>query len=255
VDQPHIDAKVEAVLCVGGPIKYVLLEDTGITVQWLKEHVVPGITAYYDQYNTISDVLALPLLWACHDESAKTNVPENLRNRICSQYEQIRLLEVNLNPVKRVQLSVYRVQEQLCIDNAFLIDNNNGNSNGENENNNQTQHPQQQQQAAQTNVMNGLMIQLQQTRQQLEAGIALFNQTTRALQMHTDSQFSLVNRNISRVAIQPARMATPQQIRQATNINNVELAIEVVQKTARLSKGPKNLYELWLEWEVGIAGL
>jgi hypothetical protein len=156
-----------------------------------------------------------------------------------------------LNPVKRVQLSVYRVQAQLRFDNAFLSNNNNGNSNGKNSN--QTHHPQQEE--AQMNVMDGLMIQLQQTRQQLKAGIALFNQTTRALQMHTDSQFSLVNQNISRVAIQPTRMATPQQIRQATNINNVELAIEVVQNISQLSKGPKNLYELWLEWEIGFAGL
>jgi hypothetical protein len=80
---------------------------------------------------------------------------------------------------------------------------------------------------------------LQQTRQQLESGIALFNQTARALQLHTDSQFSIVNRNISRVAIQPSRMATPRQIEQATNINNVELAQEREVRLAQLSKGPK----------------
>jgi hypothetical protein len=67
VDQPHIDAKVEAVLRVGGPFKYEVAENLGVVVPWLKGHVVPGISAFYDQYNTISDVLAVPLFWACLD--------------------------------------------------------------------------------------------------------------------------------------------------------------------------------------------
>jgi hypothetical protein len=252
VDQPHIDAKVEAVLCVGGPIKYVLQDDSGVTVQWLKQHVVPGITAFYDQHNTISEVLALPLLWACFDAETKTTIPEDLCNRICFQYEQIRLLEESVNPVKRVQLSVYRVQELLCIDTAFLSSSTNNNTDIENNANNQTQQTQQHRPADEQ--MNGLMIQMQQTRQQLEAGLAMVNQTARAMRLHTDSQFSIVNRNISRVAIQPTRMATPRQIEQAANINNVELAQVAEQRLAQLSKGPKNLFEFWMEWEVGIGG-
>jgi hypothetical protein len=67
--------------------------------------------------------------------------------------------------------------------------------------------------------MNGLMIQLQQTRQQLEAGIAMVKQTARSMMLQRIAAFEIVSRNISRVAIQPHRMATPQQIEQATTIN------------------------------------
>jgi hypothetical protein len=164
VDQLHIDAKDEPVLCVCGPIKFMLLDESAVTVLWLKEHVVPGLTAFYDRYNTISDVLVLPLLWTCLDAGIKKKFPTNSCNRICYQYRQIRVLEPNVNPVKRLQLSVYRVQEQLCIYNA-TSSNNDGNNNN---NNNQTlQQPDAQ--------INSLMIQLQQTRQLFELGLVMLN--------------------------------------------------------------------------------
>jgi hypothetical protein len=61
---------------------------------------------------------------------AQKNVPVNLCNRIFSQYKQIWLLEENLNHVKRIQHSIYGVQEQLFIDIEFFSNNNNGNSTG-----------------------------------------------------------------------------------------------------------------------------
>jgi hypothetical protein len=64
VDQLHIDAKVEAVLCMRGPKKYELVDNSGVTVPWLLEHFVLEIRSFYDQYNTISEVLAMPLLLA-----------------------------------------------------------------------------------------------------------------------------------------------------------------------------------------------
>jgi hypothetical protein len=38
IEQPYIDAKVAAVLCLGGPVAYVLKEGTGVGssyVEWL----------------------------------------------------------------------------------------------------------------------------------------------------------------------------------------------------------------------------
>jgi hypothetical protein len=63
VDQSHIDEKYDAVLCVSGRIKYVLLEDTGFMLLWLKEYMELGVMASYERYITICDVLALALLW------------------------------------------------------------------------------------------------------------------------------------------------------------------------------------------------
>jgi hypothetical protein len=77
--------------------------------------VVTGISKFFDQYNTIGAVLALPLLWTCLDPETGKVFPENNRIRICSQYENIRILEEGMNPVKRIPLSVYRVEEQLLL--------------------------------------------------------------------------------------------------------------------------------------------
>ena len=61
VEQPHIDTKVEGVLCVGGPIRYKLVPDSGVTPEWLKLHVVPSIASVYD-IDSLLMVFALPLL-------------------------------------------------------------------------------------------------------------------------------------------------------------------------------------------------
>jgi hypothetical protein len=67
VKQLPTDGKVASVLCVGQPVKYKLKTNTGITRDWLLTYVVPGISQQYedDDANRITDVLTLPLLYAC----------------------------------------------------------------------------------------------------------------------------------------------------------------------------------------------
>lgn len=62
LEQQFLDAKVAAALCVGGAIKYRLVEGSGVTPEWLREHVVPGISDYFGD-DSLVFVLALPLLW------------------------------------------------------------------------------------------------------------------------------------------------------------------------------------------------
>lgn len=62
VDQMFLDAKVAAALCVGGAIKYCLVDNSDVTTPWLNENVVPGLCNYFGEDNKIVDVLALPLL-------------------------------------------------------------------------------------------------------------------------------------------------------------------------------------------------
>jgi hypothetical protein len=65
VKQLPTDGKVASVLCVGQPVKYKLKANTGITLDWLLTHVVPGISQQYedDDANRIADGLSLPLLY------------------------------------------------------------------------------------------------------------------------------------------------------------------------------------------------
>jgi hypothetical protein len=113
VDQPQIDAKVEAVLCVGGPIQYALVDNSGISPEWLKINVVPGLTEKFGPLNTIAMVLALPVLWACLDPEESRRVSDALCTRIKVAYGLIRILPPETNPVKRVLLAVYQIGEQL----------------------------------------------------------------------------------------------------------------------------------------------
>jgi len=42
IELPYPDAKIAALLCVGGPIKYQLRENSGITNEWiLNSYVIP----------------------------------------------------------------------------------------------------------------------------------------------------------------------------------------------------------------------
>jgi hypothetical protein len=50
-------------------------------------------------------------------------------------------------------------------------------------------------------------------------------------------------------------MATLQQLQHTNNNYILELVQELPQKQASLSKGLKTLYELWIEWKTGIAGM
>ena len=115
VEQPLADARVQSALCVGGPMRYKLVPDSGITTQWIKIHVIPGITDYYED-DALGMVLALPLLWASLDENESRRVPHLIAERIQHQYSLIRVLEAAINPVQRILLTVYQIQEQLCID-------------------------------------------------------------------------------------------------------------------------------------------
>ena len=47
VSLPYQDAKVAAVLCVGGPIKYELRVGSGLHDDWILQNVVPRTSQLY----------------------------------------------------------------------------------------------------------------------------------------------------------------------------------------------------------------
>jgi hypothetical protein len=111
LSQPYVDAKVACALCVGGPIKYVLKPDSGITEEWLLQNVTRAIHQFYGATNPVAKVLALPLLWACllspsNDDQTfhLVPVPDRVRESIVAAYEEIRQLPQGINPVAKVCL-------------------------------------------------------------------------------------------------------------------------------------------------------
>lgn len=248
--QPYIDAKVQAAICVGGPIKYVLRQGTGISVEWLLQNVVPGITLKYNNNkNGISEVLALALLWAVQEgESIDVPIPPELRKKIKNAYETLRAkgictLDNKINPVERINLCVYRVGSNLHIDEyqgggSAMV---NGNAAARAASNNND------------SKINGLMIQMQQTRKQLESAISVMNGNHNSLSTQFDERFSVLNRTVNRILVRPDRVANPTQRNEQLAIQ--EMVEAVVQlKPAELSKLPKNLHDLWNEYQFGTGG-
>jgi hypothetical protein len=119
INLPYPDAKVAAILCIGGPCKYVLRNGSGISDQWLSENVVPCMLDRIQR--NVSLVLALPLLWACFDPRMESFVPQGLRARIRDAYDRIRVLNDDVNPVKRVLCIVTGYENLVQIDEIVEI--------------------------------------------------------------------------------------------------------------------------------------
>jgi hypothetical protein len=68
IEQLTTDAKLAGVLAAGGRIRYNLKDDSHVGLQFLKSTVAPKTHEHFgaDPSNLISDVMTMPLLWACH---------------------------------------------------------------------------------------------------------------------------------------------------------------------------------------------
>lgn len=124
VTLPFPDAKVAAVLCIGGPCKYTLKKGSGVTEDWLCQHVVPNILQSKRFHRQVAVVLALPILWACFDEEMEAYMLPALRNRIRAVYNCIQQLGPHVNPVRKVLLVVIGAEWEVNIDELAADDDN-----------------------------------------------------------------------------------------------------------------------------------
>ena len=243
---PFQDAKVAAALCVGGPVKYVLQEGSGVTNDWLAQYVVPHILMKYPREpNSVGMTLALPLLWACMAPEMNDNVPENLKQRVRTAYAAIQQLDEGVNPVKKVPLIVYRIEDDLKIEEASDV------PMDENAQQGQARPPQRIEEnlrvlSTEVNSLRGLFNQFRDS-QQTDMSV---------LRADILQQYGILNRNIRRVAIAPAR-----RINRDNQQNQEDGAEEepanaggIEPFVSTLSRTPRTLYELWAEYEFGIGG-
>jgi hypothetical protein len=113
IELPFPDAKVAGKLCIGGPCKYVIKEGSGVTDNFLLQHVVPNICTRLPA--DVAKVLAKPLLWMLFS-SQKTYLPQAMRDRVSSAYNNIRLLPAAENPVKKILLVVTGNEGEVYLD-------------------------------------------------------------------------------------------------------------------------------------------
>lgn len=279
VNLPYPDAKVAGILCVGGPCAYVLREGCGISDEWLATHVVPSLALRSRISPKVSLVLAKPVLWACFDPRLESFVHEGIRMRVRQEYQRIRVLEADVNPVERVSLIITGYESEVHIDEIVgledLIDA--ASQDGEQQGTNDTGASGATRRASNNNARSVLSSSVEHFRalysqsmamrrelQQLRSNIEEFRDSNR-------EYMSRMNTNISRIAIQPGRAlgfrgavaAVAAGGATAAGVNNnggentavlVPPAAQHLPFAAVLTRTPRDLHILWMEYEFGIGG-
>jgi hypothetical protein len=251
---PYPDAKVCGMLCMKGPIKYSLRQNSGISLIWLKENVVPNILHCAGIKETVALRLALPLLWAALEDEVNI-LPDFLRERIFNAYaalrnnEEIHLLD-HSNPVKRTPLAITGFEGELFITEIYSEDSNIA--------------AEAEQPRPAIGMANG-SVSYDQFR-------ALYSKLDSILQRMDEAQeqsshynglfqnlIERMSRNITRLAAQPTiirqRQVDPVIENQMLEVlERQEPPGQERSQLATLSRAPKTLNVLWDEWEVGIGG-
>jgi hypothetical protein len=269
IEVPYADAKVAAVLCVGGAVKYALVEDSGVDDEWLAQNVVPNILRRYPRESSrVALTLALPLLWACMEPPTSVCVPLELRQRIQAAYAGLQQPNEIRNPVAKVPIVVYPVQGQLAIDEivqdqGINVDEQPG----------MTVTPLQGTplQGTPLQVNNPLVV-LQTMASQLHAFRSDVRGSLTQLERNVENRFQavsqeirIVNRNVRRIASNPlqslSRVAqaveqgSPGRAPMGDPIANTDGPSQnQAPASATLSPHPRSLHVLWQEYLEGIDG-
>ena len=264
---PYPDAKVAASICVGGPIKYELVGNCGLDDDWIRQNVTPNIFKLHHCKKT-AVVFGKAILWACYDLTQKDHVPVALRERVAAQYESIRLLEPNTNPVKKITLVVAGHEGQLFIDELNDPDEP-ASSDGSVPSTPANVSDVNRKRVRRTGEMQAIFSQLSAIRRQNDVLQSELSLTRNSLL----SKLKIVSTNMNRIALIPAQVATtlnnlnhfnltdphslsPQSslnpITTGATIHPINRSVRIKEPSAKLARNLKSLYVLWHEYEFGI---
>jgi hypothetical protein len=99
------DVKVTEVLCVGGAIKYTLRRGSGISEQWILDHVSVNIQRHTPRQ--VAVVLGTALLWAIYDDELGTIINAEFSASVKSAARQLNSnLPAYMNPVRKIPIMV-----------------------------------------------------------------------------------------------------------------------------------------------------
>jgi hypothetical protein len=280
----YTDAYVASLLCEGGPIKYMLREDTQqVTGIWLYQAVVPGLLQRFARDHRFLMVMALAKLWAVFDDAACEELPVAEVGRIRHAYTQT-FGAIDGNPVVKVRQRVLNVDGRLEIvvaGNTSMVDDGEGEEQRE---------PRQQHQQQDGTMNNGNMMALSQHQhQELLQRLDMLQAEQQAQRAWMQQMFDRVITNqrryggtvhssFARGNRQEQQRRTLQQQRAAadaaaeatdgaTNAGERPARAEAtgdvapprpraarpaVSREAKLVGRPRCLYELWQEYQFGI---
>ena len=116
-----MNAKAATYLCTGGPVAYLVREESGVTVDRLWDYVVPNMVGY-GLPDKVCVVLGRALLWKVAeqylDAEAGHLIPRSIHDRVWSAFRDLgdrNRLPVNVNPVKRVNIGVSGIDAELHV--------------------------------------------------------------------------------------------------------------------------------------------
>ena len=258
---PYPDAKVAALLCVGGPCSYRIKEGSAVTDNWILEYVVPRIAASYGQ--TLAKVLGKALLWAIFSEKSGW-VAGTIVNRVKGAYNNLAGEGAGEeNPIEKRLLVVTGDDATLYI--SEVVSSNTQQNQQQQQQQQEAGQPQQQQQIAghlegQTNrqLLHTLLSQIGQ----LQTSVSRITEAREEDRVMISAQFRTINVNLRRIASQPIRAVhRAQQNNNGSNNNGGAASASAAAGgvanplvSADLSPTPRTLYVLWQEYQVGIGG-
>lgn len=238
IERAFPDAQVAARLCgPHGAVRYSLMENTWVSPSILSTVIAPNCSRLLGA--DIGQVLALPLMYAALQQVSKldgsfTLLPNELRQRILSDIRRCSSLGDNTDIPQLIdvisitpsgyngQLKVVDVVASGGDDNASF--------------------------AATHDLFHSIVSEVSLLRSRLEeiqsqnaAGMA-------QLESILVAKMDMINSSVRRIAIQPV-------VRAASNIVDINVPVARPAQVACLSKRPKDLYDLWKEYEFGLAGL
>ena len=244
---PYVDGKVAASLCRGGPIAYLPKDGSGVTDEWIRDHVARNMIAGGIPPQ-VCTVLGRAMLWKVFEASASEDtgahcIPPELGERVLSAYRDLGercTLESEVNPISKLPLGVTGVDAQLIVDVITCnIDRSGGSSGGPSGGDWRAAAGLERQE------VRLLSSQVQHLRREFSDMREEMNRGSRA----NRASFGRLSRSINRIAASPAM-----RLVRAPEEDPPESPAAAPVLVPVLSSRPKLIHDLWQEYMFGGAG-
>jgi hypothetical protein len=241
VELPYPDAKVAEKLCGGGPCFYLCdpTLDMAMMNSFVLNHVVPNIKKRLPESACL--VLGKALLWLICSPVVDQYVPEDLKQKVLSEWEHVRGDDVDaeLNPIKQMAVVVSGDHGAVYIDMIGNLEEENAGGGGVVPGTN----------VSIRNQLLGVQSALLAMRQEnLELKTSLT-----AMKVCLERGFEVVNGNVRRITLQPARRVAAPVVVDGRGEADMGAANDLAMM-ATLMPTPRSLHDLWSEYLHGVGG-
>jgi hypothetical protein len=246
VELPFPDAKVAEKLCGGGPCFYVPDQTLDATMMntFVLSRVVPNIRKRLPESACL--VLGKALLWLICSPLADEYVPGDFKREVLSEWEHVRGADVDpeMNPIKQMAVTVSGDHGAVFIDMVGAIDVDGVAG----------------QPALGTNVtMRNQLLGMQSGLLSLRQDNVELKTAVNRIQLNLERCFGILNGNVRRIALQPARRRTAGVERGEGEAGGAEevperAAANDLAMMATLMPTPRSLHDLWQEYHHGVGG-